>query len=133
MKRKDIWILLAILALAFLCYLFFGRPAGRTPQGTPMLRITVAGRETGLVALDHSENLTIAGENDAYNVVKIFPGGFSMKESNCRHQDCLGQGTVTAENAASRPLGSRIICLPHKLVLELVFENEETTRLEVAP
>ena len=98
-----------------------------------MLRITVAGRETGLVALDHSENLTLAGENDAYNVVKIFPGGFSMKESNCRHQDCLGQGTVTAENAASRPLGSRIICLPHKLVLELVFENEETTRLEVAP
>ena len=82
MKRKDIWILLAILALAFLCYLFFGRPVGQTPQGIPMLRITVAGRETGLVALDHSENLTLAGENDAYNVVKIFPGGFSMKESN---------------------------------------------------
>lgn len=133
MKRKDVWILLTILALALLCYVFFGRPVGQTPQGIPMLRITVAGRETGLVALDHSEELVIEGENDARNVVSIFPGGFSMTESNCRHQDCIRQGNVTTENAASRSLGSRIICLPHKLVLELVFENEETTRLEVTP
>ena len=133
MKRKDVWILLAILALALLCYVFFGRTASTAQQGTPLLRITASGRETRLVTLDHSKELVIEGENDARNVVSIFPGGFSMAESNCRHQDCIRQGTVTTENAGSRPLGGRIICLPHKLVLELVFENEETTRLEVTP
>ncbi len=133
MKRKDVWILLAILALALLCYVFFGRTASPTPQGTPLLRITASGRETRLVTLDHSEELVIEGENDARNVVSIFPGGFSMAESNCRHQDCIRQGSVTAETAGLRPLGGKIICLPHQLVLELVFENEETTRLEVTP
>ena len=133
MKRKDVWILLAILALALLCYVFFGRTASPAQQGTPLLRITASGRETRLVTLDHPEELVIEGENDARNVVSIFPGSFSMTESNCRHQDCIRQGTVTTGNAGSRPLGSRIICLPHKLVLELVFENEETTRLEVTP
>ena len=40
MKRKDGWILLAILALAFLCYLFFGRTGKETAKGTPMVRIS---------------------------------------------------------------------------------------------
>ena len=56
-----------------------------------------------------------------------------MAESNCRNQDCLRQGSVTAENAGLRPLGGKIICLPHPLVLELVFEDEESIRLEVTP
>lgn len=133
MKRKDVSILLAILALALLCYVFFGRTATETAMGTPMVRISAAGHETRLIALDHEETLTLDGENGARNVVRISPGGFSMAESNCRHQDCLHQGNVTTENAGSRPLGGRIICLPHRLVLELAFEDEETTRLEVTP
>ena len=56
-----------------------------------------------------------------------------MAESNCRNQDCLRQGSGTAENAGLRPLGGKIICLPHQLVLELVFEDEESIRLEVTP
>ena len=43
-----------------------------------------------------------------------------MKESNCTNQDCVHQGDVTLQNIASRPLANQIICLPHKVVLELV-------------
>ena len=81
MKRKDVWILLAILALAFLCYLFFGRTGKETAKGTPMVRISAPGQETRLIALDQEEMLTLEGENGARNVVRIFPGGFSMAES----------------------------------------------------
>ena len=124
MKRKDGWILLAILALAFLCYLFFGRTGKETAKGTPMVRISAPGQETRLIPLDQEEMLTLEGENGARN---------SMAESNCRNQDCLRQGSVTAESAGLRPLGGKIICLPHQLVLELVFEDEESIRLEVTP
>ena len=82
MKRKDVWILLAILALAFLCYLFFGRAGKETAKGTPMVRISAPGQENRLIALDQEEMLTLEGENGARNVVRIFPGGFSMAESS---------------------------------------------------
>ena len=81
MKRKDGWILLAILALAFLCYLFFGRTGKETAKGTPMVRISAPGQETRLIPLDQEEMLTLEGENGARNVVRIFPGGFSMAET----------------------------------------------------
>ena len=85
MKRKDGWILLAILALAFLCYLFFGRTGKETAKGTPMVRISAPGQETRLIALDQEEMLTLEGENGARNVVRIFPGipFFSSSLSVC--------------------------------------------------
>ena len=70
--------------------------------------------------LTGESEVVIDQADGSHNVVEVFAGGFRMKESNCTNQDCVHQGDVTLQNIASRPLANQIICLPHKVVLELV-------------
>lgn len=126
MKRRD-WLILGIV-LAVSLTLFLLRP-GASPSATAKtyLRITVPGQTYDLVTLDQTRDITVTQDDGSVNVVEIFPGGFRMKESNCRNQDCIKQGDVTADNADSRALGNEIICLPHRLILELVTAEDTTT------
>ena len=59
-----------------------------------------------------------------------------MKESNCTNQDCILQGDVTVDNVGSRVLANEVICLPHRVVLELVTADgqpvENTTSAQNA-
>lgn len=129
MKRKDWWILLAVLAAGALVWLLGGRAA--LPGGErPTLRVTVEGRETELVALDTSRELVIEQENGARNVVELFPGGFRMREASCRNRDCVHQGEVTTENMESRPLYNQVVCLPNRVVLEMVVDGAQTLEVE---
>ena len=52
-----------------------------------------------------------------------------MESSNCDNQDCVGQGEVTLENRDSRILFNMVICLPHRLTLELLTREEAEARL----
>ncbi|MCE5342105.1 MAG: NusG domain II-containing protein [Eubacteriales bacterium] len=119
MKRRD-WLILGIILLASLA-LFLLRPrAGGTGDTAANLRITVPGQTYELVALNEEREIVIEQEDGSRNVVEIFPGGFRMKESNCANQDCVLQGDVTVDNIGERVLANEVICLPHRLVLELV-------------
>jgi hypothetical protein len=55
-----------------------------------------------------------------------------MGESSCPNQDCVHQGAVTVDNADARPLLNQIICLPNRVVLEMVNPGESRL-LEVSP
>lgn len=130
MKRRDLIILAVVLAASLALYLL--RPQAITDQGaTVYLRITVDGQTRELVALTEEREIRIDQEDGDYNIVEIFPGGFRMAESNCFNQDCIRQGDVTADNIANRVLANEIICLPHKVVLSLVTQEE--ARQELAP
>jgi hypothetical protein len=119
MKRRD-WLILGIVLLISLT-LFLLRP-NPTASGTATayLRISVPGQTYELIPLTEEREIVIEQEDGSRNVVEIYPGGFRMKESNCNNQDCILQGDVTTDNVASRVLANEIICLPHRLVLELV-------------
>jgi len=67
---------------------------------------------------------TMADGSEAVNVVHLTPEGFRMEESNCRGQDCIGEGEVTLANREERILGSMVICLPNQLMLELMTREE---------
>lgn len=122
MKRKD-WLIIGIV-LAVSLSLFLLRPASLgTSSGTAYLRITVPGKSFPLTPLTGSSEIEITQEDGSHNVVEVFEGGFRMKESDCHNQDCVHQGDVTLSNIAERPLANQIICLPHKVVLELVAQD----------
>jgi len=130
MKRRDLIILAVVLVASLALYLL--RPQAVTDQdATVYLRITVDGQTQELVALTEEREIRIEQENGDYNIVQIFPGGFRMAESNCTNQDCIHQGDVTVDNIGSRALANEIICLPHKLVLSLVTQEE--AQQELAP
>jgi hypothetical protein len=124
MKRRD-WLILGVALLAGLI-LFLLRPSVQPAAGATLyLRVTVPGQTFELVPLTEEREIVIEQEDGSRNVVEIFPGGFRMKESNCTNQDCVNQGDVTQSNVATRVLGSEIICLPHRVVLELVTADGE--------
>jgi hypothetical protein len=125
MKRRD-WIILGIVLAASLA-LFLLRPGMvDSTVSTAYLRISAPDQTFELVPLTESREITISQADGSNNVVEIFPGGFRMKESNCKNQDCIKQGDVTVDNMASRVLANEIICLPHQVVLELVTADEQT-------
>ncbi len=129
MKRRDWLIFLVMLAAGGAIWLLGGRAA--LPAGeAPMLRVTVEGRPAELVALNTSRELVIEQEDGARNVVELFPGGFRMREASCRNQDCVHQGEVTTENLESRPLYNQVVCLPNRVVLELVTDGAQTLEVE---
>ena len=53
------------------------------------------------------------------NLIHVTPEGFYMEESTCENQDCVQMGAVTRDNLELRVMGGFIICLPHKLSVEV--------------
>lgn len=57
-------------------------------------------------------------EGDHINKITIKDGNVQMSFSNCKNQDCVKQGSI---NDSSKS----IICLPHKVVVEIESEKSE--------
>lgn len=127
MKRRD-FIILAIVLIASLA-VWLLRPGVSKDSGTVYLRVSIAGQTQELIPLTEEREIRIEQENGDYNIVEIFPGGFRVSEANCYNQDCILQGDVTLETIGDRVLANEIICLPHKLVLSLVTEEEAAQEL----
>ena len=136
MKRNDWIILLVVLVVGAALYLTSGRrlPGAAAPLGEGYVLITVPGQTARQVALDKAQDIVIEQPDGQINVVAVIPGGFYMKESNCKNQDCVHQGTVTLDNLDSRALYDQVICLPNKVVLRLVSGADEPAEtLEILP
>ena len=58
-----------------------------------------------------------------HNVVVVRDGAAHMEEADCPHGDCLRQ------HAIAHP-GEQIICLPHKLWVEVVQEGSSGTTMD---
>ncbi|MEA4999324.1 MAG: NusG domain II-containing protein [Candidatus Limiplasma sp.] len=127
MKRRD-WLILTVVLLASLA-LFLLRPLAAQPDAGASLRITVAGKLYQTVPLAQAQDIVIDQEDGSHNVVRVSANGFVMAQSNCHNQDCVLQGEVTLDNIGTRPLANQIICLPHRVVLELVTGDEQTLEL----
>lgn len=124
MKRRD-WLIIGIVLAASLTLYLLRPQTNVTDASTAYLRITVPGQTYELVPLTEDREIVIEQEDGSRNVVEVFPGGFRMKESNCINQNCVQEGDVTVDNVGSRVLANEIVCLPHKVVLELVTADGE--------
>lgn len=52
------------------------------------------------------------------NVIEIKDGRVHVEEADCPNQDCVHQGWIDAA-------GQQIVCLPHKLTVDIVDEGAE--------
>ena len=81
--------------------------------------VTVDGKEMLRRPLVMENSYEIEQEDGAKNVIRVEGGAVFMEAANCRDGLCIRQGKM--KNAAKT-----IVCLPHKLVVQLVGDAPES-------
>ena len=112
-RKADIIlaVVLIVLGLAVSYAFSAGDSAGET------VHILVDGDEYGYYSLLEDRTITIA-ENDHINKITIKNGTVSMTFSDCTNQDCVLHSPI-------HRTGETIVCLPHKLVVEITGDDYE--------
>ena len=116
MKKKDVIIIAAALIMALALYLVSQISLGTEASAVV---VTVDGKEMLRRPLVMENRYEIEQEDGAKNVIRVEGGAVFMEEANCRDGLCIRQGKM--KNAAKT-----IVCLPHKLVVQLVGDAPES-------
>lgn len=117
MKRKD-WILfVSVIALSLLLFLFM--KLTERSQGD-LVVIRQNGEIYGTYRLEEEQVIEIQ-EGEFYNRIRIHDGSVYMEEADCPDGYCMEQNEISKENET-------IVCLPHKLVVEV--EQTDNTKEE---
>ena len=110
MKKKrilaDILLVAGVLAAALIAFLLIPRGGGST------VVVTVDGKEYASLPLDTDAELLIESAGGT-NLLVISGGTASVVEADCPNQVCVETGAISSE-------GQLIVCLPHKVVIEIV-------------
>lgn len=109
-RRNDLMLILGLLLAAVLLWLIL-RPGG---QGNWVV-VTVDGVEQSRYPLQEDREVTIGEEE--YNILEIRDGTAAVTEANCGDHTCVRTGAISRA-------GETIICLPHRLVVEIVGDEE---------
>ncbi|MCR5310172.1 MAG: NusG domain II-containing protein [Lachnospiraceae bacterium] len=88
------------------------------PAGSVAL-ITVEGREYARLPLDKDTVLTVT-VNDGTNTVKVADGRIYVESADCPDKICVGHKGISR-------CGETIVCLPHKVVIEIPDTCSEDT------
>ncbi len=110
-KKADI-LLIIFFIIAGLAGSFF---LVRAQQGSGTdVRISVDGEVYGTYSLSEDRDIDLG----TGNIVSIEDGSVHMKSATCRGQDCVREGSI------SKP-GRTIVCLPHKVLIEIEGGEDE--------
>ena len=119
--RNDI-ILAAVLAAAAaaLAVIFFLIPGEK--QGNTAV-ITIDGQEYGRYSLSGEQTIEISSEK-GQNTIVIRDDAVHMEEADCPDGYCIYRGDISRT-------GETIVCLPHRLVVEIISEDDTPEEFDV--
>ena len=112
-KKKDIILIASILAAAFLLLVLYFM--GNAKMKEPKLEILVDSEIYGTYSLSEDQEIKI-GET---NICRIENGEVSMIEADCPDQICVKTKAITAS-------GGSIVCLPNKVILQIIDSSGES-------
>ena len=115
-KKADIILALVIVIIGLLGTFYFTVTEDRDVKNGQVV-IHVNEEYYGSYPLDEDRVVTIK-EGDHINKITIKDGYAQMTFSNCPNGDCLTQGKIKDGSKA-------IICLPHKIVVEVISKDDE--------
>ncbi len=116
LKKTDILIITLLLILSACMYYFFSL---QKDTGV-IVAVKCDGKTIAEYPLDKDITLTIGSEKD-FNVLEIKDGKVKITEADCPDKLCVKQKEISLN-------GETIICLPHKLVVEI--EGGENTEVD---
>lgn len=118
-KRLNLILVLAIAAVACVGLVATRLMGANTNADTAT--VVIRDGEQNVYELPLSQDTTKTVTTDlGTNLIEIKDGRVRVEEANCPNQDCVHQGWVDAA-------GEQIVCLPHKLTVDIVDESAETT------
>ncbi len=113
-KKKDIILFIAVLIVAGAMALFFRLGQG---ESGGLVRIMIDGEEYGTYRLEINESIEVMNDF-GYNRIVIEKGQVFMEEADCPDQYCVAHRAISKTKET-------IVCLPHKLVVEIHALPEE--------
>lgn len=112
--RKDVVLLSVFLLAAVLMWLI---PSFINRGRAALVKVYQSGKETASYPLEEDLTMVISCEEEHYNLLLIEGGKVSVSDADCPDQLCVKQRSISKN-------GESIICLPHKLVLQIESEGE---------
>ena len=112
MKKTD--IILAVIAIVAAAGIWLFYSAGAEKGLTAV--VTVDGELRAEMPIDKNDSITIETEW-GYNIVHTENGQAFVTEADCRDQICVDHKKI-------EKVGETIVCLPHKMVVEIVGDGE---------
>lgn len=118
-KRLNLILVLAIAAAACVGLVATRLMGANTNADTAT--VVIRDGEQNVYELPLSQNTTKTVTTDlGTNLIEIKDGRVHVEEADCPNQDCVHQGWVDAA-------GEQIVCLPHKLTVDIVDESAKAT------
>ncbi len=116
MKKGDYIIIVSILLIVILSYAYVIYLDVNAEKKVLEIK---QGEEISKYTLDDGyENIIEVKDGDQYNIVYIKDGAVWVHDSNCRSRVCVNHKKISR-------VGETIICIPHKLVLEIKGEDKD--------
>lgn len=83
-----------------------------------MVYITVDGDPVLVLPFGEEHRVEMIRDS-GMNVVRMTEQAVWMEDADCEGRDCVQMGEVTRENLETRVMGGFIICLPHRISVEV--------------
>lgn len=123
MKRKDLIIMLAVALMVLSAFMY--RLIINKSDNYDRVIIKYQDKTKVYVLPDEPERIEINQGDGIINIIEISKKGVEMVYSTCKNQLCVKQGKMTPGNIKGRATGRFIICLPHKLTVELAKKGDK--------
>jgi hypothetical protein len=122
-KKWDIAIIILLMVISFIPYIIFTYNQ-RNNTGEIYAVISVNGKEYRKVRLDNNktiEEFTVETP-EGFNTIKLEGSNIEVIDADCPDKVCIKPGAVNK-------VGERLVCLPHKVIIEIkgtkIQESEE--------
>ena len=112
MRKKDVILVIVFLLIAGVMY---GAIHFIQKGEASTVKISVDGKVYGKYSINKDEIIDIK-TSKGRNVINIHNGCVEMEEADCPDKYCIKQGKI-------KNTGQTIVCLPHKVVVEIIKQN----------
>lgn len=120
MKKKDLFLIGILLAVGIVGFVVLKGIQKSAVSNQQVLKISVDGEVYGEYSLKDKQEIKIGDTN----VCRIEEDGtVSMTEADCPDHLCIKQGKI-------KQFGESIVCLPNKVVLEIVTGDEKSEQID---
>lgn len=111
LKRLDIVIIAAVIAASIISgiVVFYMQSSN---SSSAIVKISAKGKLYKTLLLNSVQSIEVKTDLGT-NIVEIDSGKVRIKKSDCANQICVKEGWI-------KKSGQSIVCLPHKLVVEIV-------------
>ena len=109
--KNDIFLILFFLIIGLGAFTFMQLQGKSGAE----VKVSVNNKEYGTYSLGKDQTITI-GEDDWKNILVIKDGKASMTKADCPDKICVNHAAISKK-------GETIVCLPHKVVVEVIDEN----------